>query len=487
MVSKPTKLHPLEAIDWDMLEFWLKLIPDYKRNPAYHDQVHRELIRPRYDVNGNPLPILVCLAGGERSGKSKVGAGHMFAMHWNSKVLWIVGERYDDCRLELQYILEAAKATGTLKDANLPSSGPSRIVFNNGCVISTKSSDDYTTLASESPDGVLMVEAGRQSYQAFRTLWIRVAHHTSWLLVSGTFETYKGRWFPNLWTSLQGDNEYKAKSMSFPTYANPVDYPDGAEDPKLLAIKATLSEEEFAERFLGLPRPPIGVVFPEFRRYSHVTPQATYDPMYPIRLWVDPGYYPSSYAVLFVQIVGDQARIIKEYYTNSDGTSPGSIKASLVNEDMVNIVLSDPLVSKIDRLVIDIASQAHAGAQEPAMEAWRKGLAGSGIVIPIFAKYVKLEDGLKRTHDKLRTNPITRQPWLIINHQCENTIWELEDGYRFHTRKEGTIAGDKPIDEHNHSAKAIAYGLIDAFGYSDNKQELPPAPTRKRINYGRGY
>lgn len=480
------KLHPLEVVDWDLVEFWLKLIPNYKRSEEYHNKVHKELIRPRYNEQG-PLPTLVILAGGERAGKSILGAAHMFAMHWTAKTLWIVGERYEDTKTEFEYIREMSTHAGILASCHEPQNGPCYLTFKNGAKLYTKSSDDYTTLAGASPDGILMVEASRQAWPAFRTLWTRLTHATGWMLVSGTWETYSGGWMKDLWTVGQGANEYGCKSMCLPSYANPEVYPEGDRDPKILAIRKTLTEEEFGERFLGMPRPPVGIVFQEFARSSHVLSKATYQPLYPVRLWIDPGYYPSSYSILFLQIVGGQIRIIKEYYTNSplrETLLPTSSLPSLTTPEIIPLVMDDPLFNEVNRIVIDIAAQAHAGAQESTVETWRRALALAGRQIPIKAQYVKIEDGLKRTHDKLRFNPLTKEPFLILSPSCESTIWEFEEGYRYHMRKTGEFGSvDKPIDRCNHSIKAISYGIIDEYGLSDTQLPPPSKPIRRPFVY----
>lgn len=482
------RTHPLDIVTWELVEFWLEKVEGYKRREDYHNVIHKELIRARYNDSG-PLPSVVVLAGGERSGKTMLGSAHMFACHWFGSTFWIVGERYDDTKGEFALIRDAAISTKTLLKLSEPQNGPSVMTLTNGAQISTKSSDDYTTLASASPDGILMVEAGRQSYQAFRTLWTRLTHATGWMLVSGTFETYKGSYFKDLWNQGQGANEYQCTSLCLPSYANPIVYPEGENDPKILAIKATLTQEEFGERFLGLPRSPIGVVFPEFRRSTHVLKKAEYQPMYPIKLWVDPGYYPSSYAVLFVQVVGGQIRVIKEYYSNSPLRTTlltTSNLPSLTTPEIIPMVMDDPLFQKVDKIVIDVAAVAHAGAQESTVETWRRFIADSGRIVPVVGRFVKIEDGLRRTHDKLRFNMLNREPYLIFNHTCENTIWELEEGYSYHVRGSGEIGSvNKPIDKNNHSAKAIAYGIIDEFGVSDVQLQPPPKPVRRYMLYDR--
>lgn len=116
------------------------------------------------------------------------------------------------------------------------------------------------------------------------------------------------------------------------------------------------------------------------------------------------------------------------------------------------------------------------------MEVWRRSLAGRGI--PVVAKYVKVEDGIVRTRDKLRVNALDDVPFLIVHPRCVNTISEFTMGYRYHTRRDGVIAGDKPIDQGNHMMKAIAYGIVDAYGVAEIARR-PVSPRRGgRLSFG---
>jgi len=469
--------------DYDLLKFWLQRSKSYIIT-AYNEPIHQRLLEDRKNLEG-PCPTLVVLAGGEQSGKSTSGGEHVYAdaacagfIGVNDPIYWIVGERYQDCRKEFQYLIDEALQNGFLTDVDIsfPQEGPCKAVFSkfpNKPTIKTLSSSDFTTLASEAPTGILMVEAGRQSYQSFRTLWTRAHHKLAWFLVSGTFEMTKGRYFPDLWKVCQGENEYSGVSLSLPTYANPKLYEYGPDDPKVKAARATLTEEEFAERFLGQPRPSIGVVFQEFRRSTHVKLGAEYDPGFPVRLWVDPGWYPGSYSVLWVQIIGQQIRVFDEVYENY-----------FTNEDILDLVRNHPRFVNIERVVIDVAAETHAGASTPAVTAWRKVFSLHNI--PVVSRYVKIQHGLTRTHDKLRVNPIEKVPYLIFHPRCENTIWEFEEGYKYNVRSSSfDIRSGKPQDRNNHSAKAVAYGLVDAFGFNEGPRVPLPQSYRRQMAYDR--
>ena len=97
---------------------------------------------------------------------------------------------------------------------------------------------------------------------------------------------------------------------------------------------------------------------------------------------------------------------------------------------------------------------------------------------------MKIEDGLRRTHDKLRFNHATRQPYMIINHTCENLIWELEEGYRYNVNRAGDFGNiNKPIDKNNHAVKCLAYGIIDSFGIAEGRMPAAQGPTRRKMSF----
>jgi len=55
-------------------------------------------------------------------------------------------------------------------------------------------------------------------------------------------------------------------------------------------------------------------------------------------------------------------------------------------------------------------------------------------------------------------------PRIRIDRNCKRLIWEIEEGYKFEKSRDGTNK-PKPKDENNHLTKALAYGLVDEFGF----------------------
>lgn len=401
---------------------------------------------------------------------------HVFARWMTDPLIWLVGDRYEDARREYEYCRDSAALCGkaVLKKASYSETGPWELEYTNGHKVKVLASDDVPKLAREAPDGIVMCEPGRQSYEAFRALWRRALPKTAWFAVAGTLEASLGssRWYGDLYRELQTKNPYGGVGLSLPSYANRSLYPLGKDDPKFKsAVKSVREsnpvdgEEEVGERFLGIPRTPKGLVFSEFSRQIHVSEHADFNPDLEVQLWVDPGY-DHAYAILWVQKAGEITNICDEFYLNH-----------MVNDEVLTLVENHPMFPNVTRVVIDVAAKQHAGAQSSAYEAWCSRIGVRGI--PIAGQRVEVLEGIIRTHDKLRVSPMTRLPYLRVHPRCRKTIWEFEEGYRLRERRNGDIGSDLPIDKNNDAMKAIAYGIIDNFGYSDIRHPLPKATTVK--------
>lgn len=131
------------------------------------------------------------------------------------------------------------------------------------------------------------------------------------------------------------------------------------------------------------------------------------------------------------------------------------------NDEVARLAMNHPRWKYVERIVMDRAGNQHQ-ASESAFEEWK---AATGLTPVCTSKTLLVGDGIARTRLSLFPHPITRIPGLMIGTQCPKTQWELAEGYRYRVDpKNNEIIDGKPIDRNNHSAKAIAYGLVYRLG-----------------------
>jgi len=405
------------------------------------------------------------VAGGERAGKSDTGAKKLLTRLTEGKLFWLVAADYGRTRAEYDYICDG------LDKLHFPYTAtrqvdPGEIITLDNIRIITKSAKDPRRLAMEAPNGILACEASQLTYEDFLRLRGRVAEKRGWLHLSGTFESSLG-WYPEHFLRWQLPNADDARSYSLPSWTNTEIYPGGRSDPEILALEAACSPDWFLERYGGIPTPPKGRVFSEFQLTLHtgVGKEFEFDPSLDVYIFVDPGF-ASAYAILATQKRGEHLYIVDEIY-----------EKGFVTSDMIAITKQKPWFNKIVGGAIDIAALQHQ-AQPAVAEVWQKEAR-----VHLRSQKVKIQDGIEATKRLLVINPITNSPLLHINVKCKGLISEMGgcasplDGqtkvYTWRMDREGNVVGDVPDDKNNHACKALAYGIVDLFGYSSARSHQP--------------
>ena len=397
------------------------------------------------------------VAGGEQAGKSMIASKFLLKRIFETEgkgVYWLVAADYGRTRAEYEYLIEDFAKLNLLKKAS-KRVDPGRIELADGTVIETKSAKDPRTLAMRAPDGIIGCEASRLDLESYYRIRGRCAPKAAWMFLSGTFEGSLG-WYPSLfqaWKYSTGDE----KSFSLPSYTNKHLYPGGKDDPEIQKLKNEASDAFFMERIEGIPSPPMGIVFQEFRADKHVSEEASYVSGEPVHLWIDPGY-AGGYAIEAIQIINDQVRIIDEVY-----------EQSLITEEMINICQNREWWSDVKFGVIDVAGYQHQAMAAPA-EVWMKE---TGLFLD--SEKVKINDGTEKLKSMLKLAP-NGEPRLIVNKQCKGILSEFGAApnpfngqtlvYRWKVDRDGNIVGNQPEDKYNHGVKAVIYGLINHFGYA---------------------
>ena len=399
----------------------------------------------------------ILVAGGEQAGKSMIASKFLLKKTFETEeagLYWLVAADYERTRAEFEYLVSDFAQLGILKKAS-KRVDPGRIELADGTVIETKSAKDPRTLAMKAPNGIIGCEASQLDLESFYRLRGRCAPRKAWLFLAGTFESSLG-WYPQMFQSWKyGVNN--EQSYSLPSWTNKHLYPEGKNDPEILRLKESSSDDFFMERIEGVPSPPRGIVFPEFRPDIHVSENIEYVPDEPVHVWIDPGY-AGAYAVCAVQIINDQVRVFDEIY-----------EQNLITEEIINIAQNRPWYKDLTYGVIDIAGYQHQAMSAPA-EVW---LDSTGLYLD--SEKININDGTERLKSTLKLTG-KGEPKLIISPKCKGLLSEFGaaanpfDGqtkvYQWKVDRDGNVVGNQPQDKYNHGIKALIYGLINHFGYS---------------------
>jgi hypothetical protein len=413
-------------------------------------------------------PVVVQVIGGERAGKSQWIAHELTCLLLWCDLIYLAGASYDNCQREFEYLEDNLRALGLLADGSVhkPQNGGWSMAAVSGCQIETLSFTrgvDALIATGKAPDCVALCEAGLLEHEHFSAAFARVAERRGAVLLAGTLKRAR-QWYVALYRQLQqADNPYRGRSFSFPSSQNTAIYPRGEADPTLVALRAALGNDVYAERMGAEPVPSPLLVFGRDYDYVKHVRDVVYDSKLPLWLACDPGY-AGAYALLVVQAASaSDIRVIGEYYQQY-GMWHTAIawlrQQSYVKQDSAGNILG------VERAVMDIAGRQHHADVSQA-ERWRDE---TGIVWRM--QPVGIETGISRLRDFLR-NPFNGESRISINPACEGLLWELGEGEQYPRDQAGNPVRELPVDAHNHSRKALSYLLVDAYGRTDS----PPTPN----------
>ena len=422
-------------------------------------------------------------AGGEGAGKSLSGAADCAAHLPQCELVWLVGNNYEDTSEEYRYLEDFTQKLGLYVSSTSVNNPPSTITLKNGRII-TKTAEEPKKLGQQAPDYALVCEAARCSMAAIDRVRGRVARNRGLMVLSGTFEGSLG-WYPELFTRWQVDNPDNARSFSIPSWENIFLYPQGRNDPEILALENFHSRDYFMERYGAVPCPPSGRVFDEFQVTLHVKnmkeagyveerlsdewcPTArrrmVWDKDAPVYLWIDPGY-AHFHVVEVVQILGDTVYVFDEIF-----------QRNVVAEEVIDICQSRPWWSQVEVVVADVASRQHQ-AMPAVAEIWWKRTGHR-----VRCNKVMEDEGRERFKTFLKPDPITGRPKIYFDPYCRGIISECGGGpnpdtgkaavYSWKTDTDGNTIGNHPEDKNNDACKAVCYGLVEQFGHAMGRREI---------------
>lgn len=440
-------------------------------------------------VGFKPLPaqakILACgkrfvqVAGGEQAGKSLTASKWLLksfpadlAKNEGSRdpvLYWLVADDYDGTRREFEYVVEdftALFGASNVHASKVVNPGYIEIKVPDergmGIRIETKSAADPRKLRMQAPHGIVVCEASQTDLETFNRIMGRAGPKRAWVFLSGTFEEGSIGWFPQIWAGWKSGADDR-QSFSLPATQNKYLYEGGENDPEILRLKADSSDAWFLERIMGLPVPPRGLVFGEFRPDLHIQ-DIEYVPGYPIYIWEDPGYgSDSAHAIEVAQVINDRVQVFDEIY-----------EQGIITEGIIEMVVARPWWKERDGAGIHLTSDpnykdAHHSMTSVA-EQWLKdtGLVAGG-------ERGKINSGTERLKSFLKVDPLTGLPRIVFSPKCKGVLSEFGAGpnpfdgqtrpYKWRVDKDGHIYGDTPEDKNNHGLKATIYGLVDRYGY----------------------
>ena len=403
------------------------------------------------------------VSGGERGGKSFVGAKEALLRVPRSSLGWIVAQEYATCRQEFEYLMADLMALKLLRpqEVSFPKEGTCIMRAINGCRVETKSADDIRKLGMVAPDFVLACEAAQLSYPAYLRLRGRVAEKRGVIVMTGTMEGSLGWWPEYIKRGQSPDTEFR--SFILPSWSNERIYPPGSHEITLMGGEVVRNVNKeiydlwvetpldiFMERYGAVPQPVAGLIMREFSNSIHVG-DYPYDASIPIEVAVDPGY-GGAYAVLAIQIKESQPYIVDEIYLQGYTT-----------EDIITIVRQRSWGNAFLSGAIDIAGRQHQAMEAP-IEVWKDKTG-----IDLQSQYVEVEGGIEMMRSLLKVNPVTNRPGVYINHVCRGLIAECGGG-KSPVSGGGAWTRDintgKIIDRDNHSCKAFIYWAVNRYGYT---------------------
>jgi len=405
------------------------------------------------------IPILtdpsrfILVAGGERGGKSFTGHLYATPRTVDSKLIWIVAADYRMSIAEFNYMYQALDSLGAIANASIPENEYQPRSFRTkwGCEVRTVTGQKEERIGMMAPDGIIGAEAARLTYSMYLRLRARVAETRGWVFLEGTFENAQD-WYADLWEEWQSGTEHGEKSFSLPSWSNRVIFPGGVDDPEIQALRARLGDVRFFERHGGIPSPPSGAVFPEFRRPTHVG-TFPFNPERPVEITIDPGW-AGAYAVVALQWDNASVYAIDTVYEQGKGA-----------REIIAQVRERPWWENVNPRragVIDIAGKQHQG-MESHVDIWASHPSEGGAGVFLSSGYVPIEDGIERYRTFLR-DPVTGNARLFYNADtCEPAIKEHKL-YRYPDDKPSKAVREKPVDRDNHAIKAMTYWLVRRYG-----------------------
>lgn len=382
---------------------------------------------------------------GRRWGKSQ-WAGHEMTlkMFIPESINWIVGPKYVLGEREFRVVYNDFKKLGLLKRCKHSynvKQGDMRIYFPEmESELKVVSATKQESLLGEGLSHVIMSEAA-QHYMTTWQLYIEPA--LSDLRGSADFpSTPRGfNWFKGMYDMGQDPRFEDYESFHFPTWTNSVRYPGGFNDPELVRIRSTRSnqwwDQEYGAKFTAYE----GLVYKEFDPQVHVK-HIPYNPQWQNYMALDFGFKdPTICLDVMVSPVDQRVYVWREYV---------AIQKTATDNALALRQREQPAGYHVDAIYAD----ARGADQIATMQFLLGGMIPSSIGRSLGIEAIA--GALKKRDDGL--------PGLFIDPSCKNIIEEMQ-AYHAKPTMEGRNekAGSFDTEGPDHSLDALRYFFNERF------------------------
>lgn len=399
---------------------------------------------------------VVLVAGAERGGKSRFASAEATCeLMFPGRRVAVCGQDYDECKPEMEYILADLRQLDAIPEygESTPKQGKWEVKTRTGSYAETVSLRDGAgelTGRGKAYDLVLLVEAGRirDLMGAFLAARGRVAETRGRVVMAGTLWDDWGA-YSDLYRAFEGPNVYDGERYAFPAWFNLAVYPGGVDDDEIERLRQILPDAEFARRVAAKLIPSPARIYPEFT-IEHVK-QLYWDPEGPVDVSIDPGYFPSKYAVLAIQPTVDSEgreciNVIDELWVNH-----------FTHHDVIEEIKERPWWFNVRQIYGGHETKQHPSAESTA-EVWRKLTGKPFLIVPKEKKWSKIN----RVKTFLK-NPGDGAIRLLIDVGCTGLAEEFRSWKRM-TDAHGQVRSDMPEDDGDDALDALGNYALYRFG-----------------------
>ena len=397
-----------------------------------------------HDSNAR-FKIPVC---GRRYGKSYMVGKDLGAelLSTENGVFWIVAPTYDLGEKEFRVVYQdLIRTKGLGSDPNVQKSYGKRgnmfIRLANGSSLEVRTADNADSLVGEGLDGVVMAEASRIP----ATVWNKeirpsLSNKRGWGIIS---TTPQGKdWVYREYKRGQDPKYPNHDSWNYPTWENLASFPLGRQDPEILDMEETLSEDEFAQEVAALFSAFSKGVYGEFTINQHVRSH-TYNPNWPNYQFWDFGFTGAT-VCLDVQVdPWDRVYIWREHYVTGV-TLLETLEILKHRTNPEGYSINNSFGDSADPDAIETICQRWAPCEgdKEAKDDWKQGVFN-------VKRFLKMRsDGL---------------PGLLVDPSCTYTIEEFEEYKSASENRYGVIQKEKPLKKNDHCMDCIRYGINHLF------------------------